>query len=154
MARSNIQNTNIAGYANTTLANAFAIGVVLEDSSGNATADPNAAGGYQMYRKLATADTNAAVIKASAGRVYGYSISNQSAAAKFVKLYNKASAPTVGTDTPVRTIMIPAGAVSNYHINAGLSFPTGIAIAATGAITDADTTALAANDLAINVDYA
>lgn len=33
--------------------------------------------------------------------------SNINAAARYLKLYNKASAPTVGTDTPVLTIPLP-----------------------------------------------
>lgn len=113
------------------------------------------AGGYTQFRRIATADTNAASIKATAGRVYGYVISNPSAAAKFVKLFNKATAPTVGTDTPIRTIMIPAGGIAAYHVAAGLAgFSAGIAIAATGAVGDLDTTALAAADLIIHIDYA
>lgn len=113
------------------------------------------AGGVTQFRRLATADTNVVAVKASAGRVYGYVISNTSAAAKFVKLYNKATAPTIGTDVPVRTIMVPAGGIAAYHVGQGLAgFTAGIAIAATGAIGDADTTALAANDLIIQIDYA
>lgn len=113
------------------------------------------AGGITQFRRLATADTNLVAVKASAGRVYGYVISNTSAAAKFVKLYNKATAPTLASDVPVRTIMVPAGGIAAYHVGAGLAgFTAGIAIAATGAIGDTDTTALAANDLIIQIDYA
>lgn len=113
------------------------------------------AGGVTQYRRLATADTNLAVIKASAGRVYGFVISNNTAAAKFVKLYNKATAPVLASDVPLRTILVPANGVAAYHIGQGLAgFSAGIAIAATGAIGDTDATALAANDLIIQVDYA
>lgn len=115
------------------------------------------AGGVTQFRRLATADTNLAAVKASAGRVYGYVISNQSAAAKFVRLYNKASAPVIASDNALilRTIMIPAGGIAAYHVGMGLGgFTSGIAISATGAIGDTDTTALAANDLVIQIDYA
>lgn len=113
------------------------------------------AGGATQFRRLSTADTNAAVVKATAGRVYGYSIANTSASAKFVKLYNKATAPVIGTDVPLRTIMIPAGGIAAYHVGHGLAgFSAGIAIAATGAVADADATALAVNDLVIQIDYA
>lgn len=115
------------------------------------------AGGLTTFRRLATADTNAAIIKAAAGRVYGYTIANPSAAAKFVRLYNKATAPNPAADNAliVRTIMIPAGGIASYHLGAGMAgFTNGIGIAATGAIGDTDATALAANDLIIHVDYA
>lgn len=113
------------------------------------------AGGATQFRRLASADTNLAVVKASAGRVYGYVITNTTAAAKFVKLYNKASAPTLASDVPLRTIMVPPNGIVAYHVGMGLGgFSAGIAIAATGAIGDTDTTALAANDLIIHIDYA
>lgn len=116
-----------------------------------------AAGGLLGFRRLATADTNLAVVKAAPGRVYGFSISNPSAAAKFVRLYNKATAPVIAADNALiqRTIMVPAGGIAAYHVGTGLAgFTAGIAIAATGAIGDTDATALAANDLIIQIDYA
>lgn len=66
---------------------------------------------------------------------------------------------TAGTDSvlaPRATAGgVPANGVAAYHIGQGLAgFSAGIAIAATGAIGDTDTTALAANDLIIQVDYA
>lgn len=91
------------------------------------------AGGLTGFRRLATADTNLAVVKAAAGRVYGYQISNPSAAAKFVRLYNKATAPVIAADTALilRTIMVPAGGIAFYHVGAGLAgFAAGIEAAA------------------------
>lgn len=122
-----------------------------------ASAVQGAAGGITTFRRLATADVNAAIIKAGAGRVYGYTIANPSAAAKFVRLYNKATLPAPAADSAliIRTIMIPAGGIASYHLGAGMAgFTNGIGIAATGAIADNDATALAANDLIIHVDYA
>ena len=115
------------------------------------------AGGLSTLRRVATADTNAAIVKAAPGRVYGYVIANASAAAKFVRLYNKATLPAPAADSAliVRSIMIPAGGVVSYHAPAGLAgFAAGIGIAATGAIADNDATALAAADLLIQIDYA
>lgn len=122
-----------------------------------ASAVQGAAGGITTFRRLATANVNAAIIKAGAGRVYGYTIANPSAAAKFVRLYNKATLPAPAADSAliIRTIMIPAGGIASYHLGAGMAgFTNGIGIAATGAIADNDATALAANDLIIHVDYA
>ena len=54
------------------------------------------------------ATTNATNVKATAGNIYTINLSNNGAAAAYFKLYNKATAPTVGTDTPLDVITIPA----------------------------------------------
>jgi hypothetical protein len=107
------------------------------------------------YRLLsAAASTNGANIKASAGAVKGIQGFNAKASAVFLKLYNKASSPTVGTDTPVKTIYLPASAAFALDFGTGLTFATGISIALTGGAADGDTTALASGDiLCLNVDY-
>lgn len=107
------------------------------------------------YRLLsAAASTNGANIKSSAGCVKGLQGFNNKASAVYLKLYNKASSPTVGTDTPVKTIYLPASAAFAIDFGTGISFATGISIALTGAAADADTTALSLGDIvALNVDY-
>lgn len=103
----------------------------------------------------AAATTNATSAKASAGTVYTIDAMNTTAAVKYLKLYNKASAPTVGTDTPVRTIALPpSNATYRIQFPSGYYFSTGIAYALTGAAADADATALAAGDVVgLNIDY-
>src|SRR4051812_15077088 len=55
-----------------------------------------ATGGASMHNLPASAaTTNATSVKGSAGTVYGIQAFNTSGATKFLKLYNKASAPTV-----------------------------------------------------------
>jgi hypothetical protein len=107
------------------------------------------------YRVLsAAATTNGANIKGSAGTVKGIQGYNAKSSAVYLKLYNKATSPTVGTDTPVKTIYLPATAAFAFDFGTGVAFATGIGIALTGAGADADTTALASGDiLALNVDY-
>lgn len=51
--------------------------------------------------------TNATSAKAGPGYLHHISGYNAAAAARYLKLYNKASAPTVGTDTPFMTIYLP-----------------------------------------------
>lgn len=114
----------------------------------------DSAGGVQQYSLISAATTNANVIKATPGRVYGYQISNTNAAARYIKLYNKATAPTVGTDTPVRRICVPAGQTVSYHCPAGLDgFTAGIGIGTTTGALDSDTAALGLADCLINIDY-
>jgi hypothetical protein len=119
----------------------------------NVTPQATTTGGSTPSHTMSAASTNATSLKASAGLLYGFCISNANAAARYFKLYNKASAPTVGTDTPVTTIQVPANGTVIRAYPVGMTFSTGIAWAATGLITNADTTAIAANDLSIDIDY-
>lgn len=97
----------------------------------------------------AAATTNPTSAKGSAGNVFKISGNNVKASVIYLKLYNKATAPTVGTDTPLKTIAIPASAVFNLDIGGadGFYFGTGIGYGFTTDATDAGTTALAAGDI-------
>lgn len=99
------------------------------------------------------ATTNATSTKAAPGILYGFSLCNKSAAAVYFKFYNKASAPTVGTDAVFVKIMIPTLACRDRSMLPGLNFATGIAFAITGAEANSDTTAVAAGDVSGAFDY-
>jgi hypothetical protein len=71
----------------------------------------------------------------------------------FLKLYNKASAPTVGTDTPVFTIPLKAGTGYSKSFLYGRNFATGIAYGITKLQADSDTTALAAGDVTGSIGW-
>lgn len=103
--------------------------------------------GMTTSRLIAAATTNATLIKASAGKVYGYIYKNDGASKVYLKFYNKATAPTVGTDTPLFTIPVNAGETVSFANDIGITFSLGIGLAVTGALADADTTAVAANSL-------
>ncbi len=123
----------------------------------NAVQDiPATSGGLTISRVLSAASTNGTSVKASAGQVYAITAFNTNAAARYLKLYNKASAPTVGSDTPVLTFPIPgntAGAGFVLNIDKGIAFGTGIALAITTGIADADTGGVAANEIVVNTLY-
>lgn len=106
--------------------------------------------GGTASRINAAASTNATSLKASAGQIYTIDVFNVAAYNVFLKLYNKASAPTVGTDTPVMTIPVPAGGGFSKTWPMGFPFATGIAYAITKLQADSDTTAVAALDLTGN----
>lgn len=110
-------------------------------------------GGLTTARVNAAATTNATLIKGSAGQVYGWSLSNAAAAARFVRLFNKATAPTVGTDTPVLTIALAAGATVTFSTDIGIIHTLGIGYDITGANGDADATAVTANDVTGAIYY-
>ena len=109
--------------------------------------------GSTASHTMSAASTNATSLKASAGLLYGFCISNANAAARYFKLYNKASTPTVGSDTPVTTVQVPANGTVIRAYPVGMTFGTGIAWAATTGIADSDTGAVGLNDLSIDIDY-
>lgn len=123
-------------------------------SAGTTTATP--ANGT-TYNAVTTASTNAAVVKATAGNLYEITVSNPTATPIYVKFYNKATAPTVGTDVPVLTVAVPATAAGvgekTIQLGAiGKRFATGIGIAATGAAGATDTSNAVAG-VQINATY-
>lgn len=86
----------------------------------------------------------------------GIIASNKNAATLYLKLYNKASAATVGTDTPLLTIGIGVtGTIQSGIINFpdGIAFSAGISLGATTAAAVADTGAPGASDLLVTLLY-
>ena len=110
-------------------------------------------GGNVTARLLsAAASTNGTSVKAAPGAVFSVLGYCAAASAVYLKLYDKASAPTVGTDTPVETIRLSPA--TSFDLSVNRNFATGIAYAITGAAADADTTALSAGDvLCLNIRY-
>lgn len=116
----------------------------------------NAVTGPALVSRIvsAAASTNATSAKASSGdlhKVFGY---NAAAAARYLKVYDKATAPTVGTDAPVLTLALAPTASFAFDIG-GYPFSAGIAYALTTGAADADVGALTAADVVgLNVIYA
>lgn len=118
---------------------------------------PLTTGGCTISRILSGASTNATSIKGSAGQVYGVFAINLNAAVRYLKFYNKATSPTVGSDTPVLTLPIPAsttGAGFWIGLPQGIAFSTGVACAITTGVADADTGSVAANEIIVHTFYA
>lgn len=107
-----------------------------------------------FHHLISAATTNATSVKASAGSVTSIQASNNGATVAYLKIYNKASAPTVGTDTPIKTYLIPINGtltVETFHYK---RMSTGIAYAITGGMAVADTTAVGAAQVSVSIDYA
>lgn len=125
-----------------------------------ATLSPNLPA-QSLHTLESAATTNATSVKTSAGSVKGLVVTSPlvTATVRYLKLYNKASAPTVGTDIPVMTfpIVTTTNGVQNPILIPpsllGLYFTTGIAYAITGGATTADTTAVAAGDVKVFMNY-
>jgi hypothetical protein len=106
---------------------------------------------WATYRNL-NLGTSGQVAKAAAGQVGGWFIANQASSVRYVKLYDKAAAPT-SSDTPLLTIALPANGAANLLAVAGIDFTAGISLRATTGVADNDTGAPSANDVIINLFY-
>jgi hypothetical protein len=97
------------------------------------------------YEKIISdTTTNATAVSSVPVNVSILHLVNTGDGVRFVKLYNKASAPTVGTDVPLITIGIPAVQNSSFMLPAlqGINFSIGLSYAITLGAADSDTTAL------------
>jgi hypothetical protein len=112
-------------------------------------------GGANFFKATAAASINLTSVRNVAATLSGGYLRNRSAAEKYVKFYNKASAPVVASDVPVITVGIPAAGFINIGdlVGWGMRFSIGIAFAITGAYADADATAVAAADVDVNLIY-
>lgn len=117
---------------------------------------PTSSAGTASYNstRVSVATVNAGSIKTVAAVVATFFASNTSASWRWLKFYNKASAPTVGTDTPVLTIGIPPGQTVVYNNPMPIRFTTGLAYAITANPADLDTTAIGAGDVVLSISYA
>jgi len=113
----------------------------------------NATGAASKFHLISAATTNATNVKSSAGRLLGWRITNLNAAFRYVKLHNSAGVPTAGAGV-VETIAIAPNSTSVGELPAGSGFTTGIAITTVTGATDADATAVAANELIIDLYFA
>lgn len=109
--------------------------------------------GCLVSRSLSAASTNATSVKVGSGKVLGWYLFNANAATRYLKLYDLATSPTVGTSTPLMTIPIPPVAAANVDFGRGITFNAGIALAITTGVADADTGAVAANEIVVNLLY-
>ncbi len=106
----------------------------------------NSSGGQSMAKVLTTATTNATNVKASGGQLYGWSLSNSSVSAKFIRFHNNASTPTAGVGV-LFTVMLPSMQTVSFESNFGIPLSNGIAYTIVTGAADTDTTATAAGDV-------
>lgn len=101
------------------------------------------------------ASTNGQLVLTGSSGLHAFYATNTGAAPAYVKLYNKATAPTVGTDIPAMILVVPAavGGVPGVcplpigHI--GFRFALGLGLAITGGAADNDTAAVAASQVKV-----
>lgn len=106
-------------------------------------------------RVSAAGTTNAAAVVGSAVDLFNIVGYNAATTVRYLKLYNKNGAPTVGTDTPFLTIPLAPLASFVVPFSPGLYFSTGLSYALTTGAADADTGAVTAADIVgLNIVYA
>ena len=100
------------------------------------------------------ATTNATLVKSTGGTLWSIAVSNTNAASRFLKLFNRTTAPDVGNSVPVLTVAIPSNGTVLVNGGAnGLRFATGISLAITGAAGDLDTTAIGAGEVKVATTF-
>ncbi len=113
-----------------------------------------ATGGSTPYHLVSAASANNTNVKSSAGSIYGYSISNTTASTtEFVKLYNKATAPVAGTDTPIWSIQVAGSTTVTAYFSVPIGCSAGVGLATVTTAADAGSTGVASGDLIINLIY-
>lgn len=111
-------------------------------------------GPLSRQKILSAGTNNAANIKSSAGRVYGWALQNTSASWRFVKFFNKATTPAPATDTCAFLIALPPGGTVEYSSSFGAYYALGIGVCIVAAAAENDNTAISANDVIGAIDYA
>jgi hypothetical protein len=102
---------------------------------------------------ISAATTNATSVKASAGVLATIAaINNHATNWAYLKFHNTAGTPTAGSGV-VATYGLPPSGGLTLALPTGMAFATGIGITVTGGITAADTTAVAASQVALTLTY-
>lgn len=112
---------------------------------------PNGGGSLSIYRSV-TVQSTGANIKASSAILTGGIVGNNGSVVAYVKLYDKATAPSSG-DTPILTIPVPAGGTVCFGIPFGLSTASGLGIRASTGVADNDASDPGANVMLANLWY-
>jgi hypothetical protein len=144
-----------AGRGQSSAGQAIAAAVVSMPTITASLTPSTSFGASTLHHLISAATTNATSVKTSVAYVNDITLSNVSASMRYFKLYNKASAPTVGTDVPVRVVAIPPNSTVSLGLGIyGIRLTTGLAYAITGGIANADTTAVGANEILVGISYA
>ena len=110
--------------------------------------------GPEVFRVVGANTENENLIKAGGGKIRRIIVANAQAAVVYLKLFDKASVPVNGTDTPMMTIQVPnAGNVDMNLGDVGVVFDKGLGMSLVTGIADTDTTAPTAASQIVQVIY-
>ena len=113
----------------------------------------------KIHFKSSTNSTNATSVKNSPGTVFNMIIHNTHSggggggSAITLRLYDKAAAPTVGTDVPMIIIHVNSNTSKEVNFTSGITFTNGIAYALTAGDSLLDATAVDADGVQLYMGY-
>ena len=112
----------------------------------------------KAHFKSSTNSTNATSVKASAGTVFNIIIHNThggggSGSSITIRFYDKATAPTVGTDVPMIIVHVGSSTSKEVNFTSGITFTNGIAYALTAGDSLLDATAVDADGVQVYMGY-
>ena len=113
------------------------------------------ASGSSNYHYISAASTNSQNVKATQGCITTITAMNVHATdIRYLKIYNSASAPTVGTTIPIQVYALaPLGGGVTVTFPEGLACSNGIGIGITSGIADSNTGAVTGSDVVVNITY-
>lgn len=103
------------------------------------------------YRNINLGATGVRII-AGKHQIMSMLLSNTSGGTLYVKLYDKATAPS-SSDTPTHTIALPANQTIPWSPLDGIGFTLGIGIRATTGVADNNNTSPGSNEVIVNIEY-
>lgn len=97
--------------------------------------------------------TNATSVTTAATDVFSIWAYNGNAAVRYLKIYNLATSPTVGTSTPILVIPLPPSQLTRIEWAKGLYLSVGLAYALTTGSANSDTNAVGTDITGVTITY-
>jgi hypothetical protein len=112
----------------------------------------------KVHFKSSANSTNATSVKGSSGAVFNMIIHNThscggSGSAIAFRLYDKATAPVVGTDVPMIVIHVQSNDSKEINFTSGITFVNGIAYSITDGSSLMDATVVDADGVQVYIGY-
>lgn len=108
----------------------------------------NATGAASVANVNCPATPAAQSIKASAGRMLAFVLTNSAASTRWLKVFNTAAGSvTLGTTSAIYELAIPPGSTVNVDLDGGIGFSTAIVVAITGGQGLTNNTAVTLGDV-------
>jgi hypothetical protein len=126
---------------------------------GSAFAQTFPTSGATPYSAIIPANTTGVLVRTGKRIVASVQLSQVGSTAMWIKFYDTSVAPTCGSGTPIKRMLLPAaptaanGSGSNITLPVAINFKLGIGYCVTGLLADADTTNPAAGVATINLDW-
>ena len=110
----------------------------------------------KVHFKSSTNSTNATLVKDSPGAIFNMIIHNTHAgggSSVTLRLYDKETAPVVGTDVPMAIIHVGSSVSKELNFTSGITFTNGIAYSITAGDTLLDATVVDADGVQVYMGY-